>query len=65
LPIVIPLAIAHARSGWSAPRSLAEMFSSEHDSVAAGNLGLRKNLFDARRHAANLNLETIQLANAA
>lgn len=28
-------------------------------------LGLRKNLFDARRHAANLNLETIQLANAA
>ena len=28
-------------------------------------LGVRKNLFDARRHAATINLETIHLANAA
>jgi hypothetical protein len=28
-------------------------------------LGVRKNLYDARRHAAAINLETIQLANAA
>lgn len=28
-------------------------------------LGVRKNLFDARRHAATINLETIQFANAA
>lgn len=26
LPIVIPLVVAHARGGWKAPRSLAEMF---------------------------------------
>ena len=28
-------------------------------------LGVRKNVFDARRHAANLNLEQLQLAEAA
>lgn len=28
-------------------------------------LGVRKNLFDARRHAVAINLETIHLANAA
>ena len=34
LPIVIPMVIAHARSGWSAPRSLAEMFNTRPASIA-------------------------------